>query len=58
MNVYYEPFEGIWICEIDMYGRKYIGEGSTFNEVQFHGAIWQRDVLTAIEEKQNDYRLK
>lgn len=56
MNIYYEPFGNIWICEAEVYGKKYIGEGRSFNEAQSHGWIWQSDVLSAIEEKQNDYR--
>lgn len=58
MNVYYEPFDKIWICEADVFGIKYIGEGRTFIEAQRYGEQWQDDVLTAIEEKQHDYRLK
>lgn len=58
MNVYYDPFSEVWICESDTYGKKYIGEGCTYNEAQRYGEQWQDDVLTAIEEKQHDYRLK
>jgi len=58
MNIYYEPFAKVWVCEAEVYGKKYIGESITYKEARVNGEQWQDDVLTAIEEKQHDYRLK
>ena len=54
MNVYYEPRQKYWICEAEMYGRKYIGEGRTATEAEAYGFQWQCDVLDAIEKEMHN----
>lgn len=61
MNIYHD--KGVWICEADMRGRKYIGEALDWRSAETQGFQWQCSVLDQIEveneraNKRNDRRM-
>lgn len=51
MHIYYDHISKTWICEAEFLGRKYIGEGSSFDEAEKDCLEWENALANEVQNE-------